>query len=127
MLGGATMVAILIGACAGDGRRGQPADGRAAARIAVDANSAFAWDLLREVGRQKPGENIFFSPWSIGSALAMTLEGARGETALEMGKVLQLPAQLRQESQRPWKLEPLHAGFAELQRRCTGPRDEAKD
>jgi len=34
-----------------------------------------------------PG-NIVFSPYSIGTAMAMALAGARGETAAEMAKVL---------------------------------------
>ncbi len=34
--------------------------------------------------------NIVFSPYSIGTAMAMSLSGARGETATEMAKVLKL-------------------------------------
>lgn len=37
-------------------------------------------------------ENIFFSPYSIWTALAMTHEGARGETAEEMRNALHAPA-----------------------------------
>jgi serpin B len=36
-------------------------------------------------------KNIFFSPFSISSVLAMTSEGARNQTALEMQQVLHLP------------------------------------
>jgi serpin B len=35
-----------------------------------------------------PSGNVVFSPYSIGSAMAMALAGARGETAAEMTKVL---------------------------------------
>jgi serpin B len=35
--------------------------------------------------------NVFFSPWSIYSAIAMTHEGARGDTALEMQHVVHFP------------------------------------
>ena len=34
------------------------------------------------------GGNLFYSPYSISSALGMTHAGARGNTAAEMAKVL---------------------------------------
>jgi serpin B len=52
----------------------------------VNANNQFAFDLYSRYS-SKDG-NIFFSPYSITSALAMTYEGARGQTATEMEKVL---------------------------------------
>jgi len=55
----------------------------------VEANNEFALDLYQEL-RDSDG-NIFYSPWSIISALAMTYEGARGQTANEMQEVLHLP------------------------------------
>jgi serpin B len=55
----------------------------------VNANNAFAGDLLRAI-REDDG-NLFFSPYSISVALAMTLEGARDDTAREMAETLQLP------------------------------------
>ncbi|MBU4341863.1 MAG: serpin family protein, partial [Candidatus Altiarchaeota archaeon] len=55
----------------------------------VDANNEFALDLYREL--MDSGGNMFYSPWSILSALAMTYEGARGQTAEEMREVLHLP------------------------------------
>ncbi len=60
--------------------------------IAVENNNAFAVDLYGQLKTQ-PG-NLFFSPESISTALAMTYAGARGETAAEMAKTLhftQLP------------------------------------
>ena len=47
----------------------------------TDANNRFAADLYREiVQRSASGDgNIFFSPFSISSALALTYEGARGK------------------------------------------------
>ncbi len=53
------------------------------------ANHAFATDLYGKMAA-KPG-NVFFSPTSIALALAMTWDGARGDTAAEMGRVLHLP------------------------------------
>jgi serpin B len=55
----------------------------------VDANNQFAMDLYSKY-KSKEG-NMFFSPYSISSALAMTYEGAKGKTAEEMQAVLHLP------------------------------------
>jgi serpin B len=53
---------------------------------AVAGNNAFAFDLYSQL-RVKDG-NIFFSPDSVATALAMTYAGARGQTASEMASVL---------------------------------------
>ena len=55
----------------------------------VEANNKFAIDLYPKY-RADEG-NIFFSPYSISTALAMTYEGARGQTAEEMQKVFYFP------------------------------------
>src|SRR5208282_3777659 len=44
----------------------------------VDGNTAFACDLYAQL-RKSPG-NLFFSPYSVSTALAMTYAGARGDT-----------------------------------------------
>lgn len=49
-------------------------------------NNAFGTALYDQLS-QKPG-NLFFSPTSIQTALAMTMAGARGQTADQMGKTL---------------------------------------
>ena len=56
-------------------------------------NNRFAFDLYRHLASDpgNAGKNIFFSPYSISSALAITYEGARGTTADEIGSVLHLP------------------------------------
>jgi len=51
----------------------------------VAGNTAFAFDLYRQL--QTEG-NLFFSPYSISSALAMTYAGARENTATQMSQVL---------------------------------------
>ena len=56
----------------------------------VEGNSQFAVDLYGKL-RNQPG-NLFFSPSSISTALAMTYAGARGETAEQMARVLHFPA-----------------------------------
>lgn len=52
----------------------------------VEANNAFAIDLYKQLAQEEG--NLFFSPYSIHSALTMTYAGARGETAAEMAEVL---------------------------------------
>ena len=51
-----------------------------------DGNSAFGFDLYQAL-REEDG-NLFFSPYSISLALAMTYAGARGETAQQMADTL---------------------------------------
>jgi serpin B len=55
----------------------------------VDANNQFAADLYLKY-RFNEG-NLFFSPYSISSALAMAYEGAKGRTAEEIQAVIHLP------------------------------------
>jgi serpin B len=59
----------------------------------VAANNEFAIDFYKEVTATESG-NVFFSPWSLESALAMTYEGAKGQTAEEMASVLKIPEEL---------------------------------
>ena len=59
------------------------------ANSVVEANNLFATDLYDKY-KSKDG-NLFFSPYSISSALSMTYEGAKGKTAEEMQVVLHLP------------------------------------
>ncbi|MGB9707194.1 MAG: serpin family protein [Microgenomates group bacterium] len=56
----------------------------------VDANNQFALDYYSKL-KEKDSDNIFFSPFSISTALAMTYEGARGQTAEEMRRVFYFP------------------------------------
>jgi serpin B len=53
----------------------------------VAGNTAFALNLYGKL-RTTDG-NLFFSPYSISAALAMTYGGARGQTAEQMARVLQ--------------------------------------
>lgn len=56
------------------------------------SNTAFALDLYQQLRSQEG--NLFFSPFSISEALAMTYAGAKGETAAQMAKAMHfdLPA-----------------------------------
>ena len=74
----------------------------------VAANNGFAFDLLKEIAKEQPGENIFISPFSVSSALQMVGNGAAGETKSEMQRVLKTddlePAALNADLQ---KFEPV--------------------
>jgi len=80
--------------------------------LLVEGNSAFAFALYQAL-REEEG-NLFYSPYSISLALAMTYAGARGETAQQMADTLR------------FLLEPasLHPAFnwldAELAKRGQG-------
>lgn len=51
------------------------------------ANTHFAVDLFRALNESDPTGNIFISPLSISSALAMIFLGTRGNTAAQVSKV----------------------------------------
>ncbi len=82
------------------------ADEKTDVKAAVKSNNEFAFDLydkLKEVAEKKDG-NMFFSPASIETALAMTYAGARGQTAREMKQVLHFTLEDKK----------LHPAFAKL-------------
>jgi serpin B len=73
----------------------------------VVGNTAFALDLY---GQLKTGSgNLFFSPYSISTCLAMTYAGARTGTEKQMGQVLHFEKNQKQ----------LHSAFGELQRQLS--------
>ncbi len=77
----------------------------------VQGNNAFAVELYGQL-RSQSG-NLFFSPESISTALAMTYAGARGDTAAEMAKTLHLTL----------PQEKLHATMAALLRDLNAAHD----
>jgi serine protease inhibitor len=68
----------------------RPFDNSPEVKSVVEANTAFAIDLYKKL-KVQPG-NLFFSPYSISSALAMTSAGAREQTETEMAKTLHFDA-----------------------------------
>jgi len=69
---------------------GQNAD---AVKTVVDANNQFALNIYSKIRKDTANgkTNLFFSPFSISSALAITFEGARGTTADEIQSVFFFP------------------------------------
>jgi len=56
----------------------------------MSGNTAFALDLYQREAARQTG-NVFFSPYSISTAMAMVDAGARGTTAREIEKALRFP------------------------------------
>ena len=73
--------------------------------ILVQENTTFAMILYQNLCKE--GGNVFFSPYSISTALAMTYAGARGNTETEMATTLRFS--LGQEK--------LHPAFAQVESR----------
>ncbi|MBI5818905.1 MAG: serpin family protein [Verrucomicrobia bacterium] len=99
-------------------------DAKASRNPAVVAVNDFALDLYQQMAKETPGRNVFFSPYSLACAFAMATEGARGNTAEEMGKVLRFPAETRRmgedAAKMPWNTTLIHDGMGELRKRLGG-------
>jgi len=74
----------------------------ASIQAVVKGNTQFALDLYHRLCDMKG--NLFFSPYSLSTALAMTHAGARGETQAQMSLALHFPGG-----------EVLHPAFASLE------------
>jgi len=71
----------------------------------AEDNNDFALAMYGQLRQQR--RNLFFSPFSIRTALGMTLAGARGETAAQMRRALHISS----------SDEALHVAFAEIVQR----------
>ena len=81
----------------------------------VTANTRFSFNLFNEIRKTEQDKNLFISPLSVSIALAMTLNGAVGETEQAMTKVLQLQGM---------GSESINAGYAELRHALQAPDPE---
>ncbi len=88
------------------------ADANGDLQTVVKGNSAFGFDLYQELKEEKG--NLFFSPYSISTALAMTYAGARGQTQREMAEVLHFSLEQ----------EPVHSSFSKLQSELNAIQDK---
>lgn len=63
----------------------------------IEANNQFGFALLHQLREADEAKNLFFSPTSITLALAMTYNGAAGETEQAMAKVMSLEGMSKEE------------------------------
>ncbi|MCX6286166.1 MAG: serpin family protein [Bacteroidetes bacterium] len=75
----------------------------------VEGNNKFAFKLFNEL-KNSNSQNLFYSPFSISTALAMTYAGARGETALQMSRTLDFPSGGKFHSDYKYLMEKLKQG-----------------
>jgi len=73
----------------------------------VEGNTEFMLDLYGRLRQENKGKNLFFSPYSISTALALTYSGARGQTEEQMAEVLHFLLEQ----------EDLHKAFSQLQKK----------
>ena len=79
----------------------------------VDANNKFAIDMYKQLSGNSSEDNVFFSPYSISSAMAIVYEGARGTTADEIRTVFGYPEDIMD----------LRKGYAHLFNSINKPND----
>ncbi len=124
-----------IAACAPGADGPGPGSGREQPREVVSAtgdlasvvagNSAFAWDLYRQLAVED--DNVVLSPFSVSAALGMTSAGTRGDTEAQLGAALhqdipadrwhpawgQLIGDLAGDKGRPYRLEVANRLFGQ--------------
>jgi serine protease inhibitor len=82
---------VLLGGCDAITGPGQPQATWTAVALderVVDAYTGFGFELFGHLRAADPDGNIFMSPTSAALALAMTYNGAVGQTELEMARTL---------------------------------------
>ena len=86
------LVAIFVVVFVPAARSGEPAPERITADViaVAEGGNQFATDLYGRLHSDKI-TNMFFSPYSISQALAMTDAGAAGQTGAQIAKVLHFP------------------------------------
>ncbi len=91
------LVLVALAGCRGgdvaapDAEVPPPVEWSADIQAVAEGNNRFALDLYAKL-REAENGNLFFSPYSIHTALGMTATGAKGNTRDQMVKVLHLPA-----------------------------------
>uniref|UniRef100_A0A803XP55 Serpin B10 n=1 Tax=Meleagris gallopavo TaxID=9103 RepID=A0A803XP55_MELGA len=83
------------------------------------STNSFSVDLYKKLDETSKGQNIFFAPWSIATALAMVHLGAKGDTAMQIAKVSSEISSAGTYDE----TENIHSGFKELLSAINKPRN----
>ena len=90
------LISAALAGCAKD----KPAENKELVQVSLTANqkslvlsnNAFGFDMFRTINKSENSDkNVFISPLSISLALAMTYNGANGDTKTEMQNTLRFP------------------------------------
>ena len=87
------LAVVLVVACNQEDDRDSgppPRDPTPSESSLVEATNTFGFDLFREVVARAEDRDVFLSPLSVSTALAMTLNGAAGDTRTAMAGMLGL-------------------------------------
>ena len=98
----------IVGTSKVSTRQQQPEGARSVKKIddrLIAATSRFSFKLYNQLLKQRTGKNVFVSPSSVILALAMTYNGAEGETRQAMARALELEG---------LSLDEVNRGFADL-------------
>ena len=119
----AAMLLVLTTAGAGFAEERPREEDTADVAALVQSQSDFAFALYARLSGANEGRDLFFSPFSLATALTMAAEGARGETAEQMGRALRFPEAARRTgadaARLPWDTARLHAAADALRRQAS--------
>ncbi|XP_075968614.1 leukocyte elastase inhibitor-like isoform X2 [Anarhichas minor] len=93
------------------------------------ANTTFSLALFKKLSDDDKTANIFYSPFSISSALAMVMLGARGNTATQMSEVLRFTEaeQPKQAGEEPMQTQSAMHSLPQYLVKCLKPENVEDD
>ncbi len=107
-------LSLAFGCSCNRAKQENPVDTTGLLPVLAQQNNDFAFQLFARV--DEPGENLFFSPYSISSALSMVYGGAKGNTASEIASALSFSLPVPEQ----------HAAFQALQQELNAVKKRKK-